>query len=92
MGSCLFTFLFTFLQVCEKQIPGGENGLHGPNKVTEKEDIDPPFLMSAVKADAGFVLGTKKRTNLIILDDYSKFRDSTLSTRKTLTIHLKGEN
>lgn len=23
--------------VCEKQIPGGENGLHGPNKVTEKE-------------------------------------------------------
>ena len=57
MVSCLFTYLFTFLQVCEKQIPGGENGLHGPNKITEKEDIDPPFLMSAVKADAGFVLG-----------------------------------
>ena len=28
-----------------------------PNKITEKEDIDPPFLMSAAKADAGFVLG-----------------------------------
>ena len=53
----LVSCLFTFLQVCEKQIPGGENGLHGPNKITEKEDIDPPFLMSAAKADAGFVLG-----------------------------------
>lgn len=40
--------------VCQDMKPGPP---HKENQVSQKEDLDPPFLISAAKQDKGFVLG-----------------------------------
>lgn len=40
--------------VCGNMRPGPP---HGENQVSQKDDLDPPFLLTAAKQDAGFVLG-----------------------------------
>ena len=40
--------------VCKDMKPGPP---HGINEVSQKEDLDPPFLVTATKQEAGFVIG-----------------------------------
>ena len=42
------------LSVCDDMKPGPP---HGENQVSQKEDLDPPFSITATKEGDGFVLG-----------------------------------
>lgn len=48
--------------VCGNMKPGPP---HKENQVSQKDDLDPPFLVTAAKQDAGFVLGRFYKNGLI---------------------------
>jgi len=37
--------------VCEDMVPGRKPSQHGENEVSQKDDLDPPFLVTATKLD-----------------------------------------
>ena len=44
--------------VCEDMIPGRRPSQHGENQVSQKDDLDPPFLVTANKLDdKQFIVG-----------------------------------
>ena len=44
--------------VCEDMVPGRKQSQHGENEVSQKDDLDPPFLVTATKLDdKQFIIG-----------------------------------